>query len=108
MTDLVIVPKEPTWAMIDAASPMLADDSPAPFIRNIWAAMIASAPPVGDVRVEVKRAVMAAVSRARASEVDPVRSHNINWRLNERDQAVTEATDAILALLSQPGEGAQR
>lgn len=43
-----MVPVEPTWRMIDAGSAMLADDSPAPFVINIYRAMLRASPDPDD------------------------------------------------------------
>lgn len=50
-------------------------------------------------REEVARIVKGAIARRMAAETCPVRSFSIEYRLRERDLAVTEAADAILALL---------
>lgn len=52
-----------------------------------------------DQRQEIERFVRGAISRRMAAEVDPVRSFDIRYRLSERDAAVKEAVDGILALM---------
>ncbi|WP_420478286.1 Lar family restriction alleviation protein [Brevundimonas sp. FT23028] len=62
----------------------------------------------GVTREAVKKIVMIAVARARRSETDPLRSYNVEWRISERDAAVSEAVSDLLALISpaqREGEG---
>jgi hypothetical protein len=55
-----------------------------------------------DKREAVEAAVSRAISRTLNAHVDPVLSQDIHRRLSERDKAVAQATNAILAL-RQPG-----
>jgi len=108
-TPTTTVPAEPTEAMIEAGAASYNNDVSSNVARSIWAAMLAAAPvpsPHGkEVREAVARIVREAIARRMAAEVDPVRSFDIKYRWAERDAAITEATDAILALLTPARSG---
>lgn len=59
-------------------------------------------------REAVARIVRNATSRTLQANVDPVRSFDIKYRLKERDEAVSEAADAILALQPAHQQEAER
>ena len=97
MTDMVVVPREPTEAMVRKAIALTPANVSRGDVEKVWSAMIASAPPVG----EGMREKVARIIEPDAEHVAAFAEWESSRRAakNDWDKALAKA-DAIIRLLS--------